>query len=183
MKVIKSNKIGSRIHSPFVYRLVANVLFAGYPYYAFQEIEKLTDKKGEVAEYQFIFRLVNYFQPEAIQYIGNEDNRLKKVCSLAKKNVAVYDIQSFGSEGKTLQLSGGKDRLVIWNNYCEIKDFEITPEIQGVWIIRNIKSHAIKDFFNKLMKHQDVTITIRLGHLGIVIFNGQFQKQNYVIKY
>ncbi len=183
MKVIKSNRIGSRIHSPFVYRLVANVLFAGYPYYAFQEIGKLTDKKDEVIEYQFIFRLVNYFQPEVIQYIGNEDNRLKRVCSMAKKYIVVYDIQSFDSEEKELQLLGGKNHLVIWNNYCEIKNLEITPEIQGVWIIRNIKGHAIKDFFNKLMKHQDVKITIRLGHLRIVIFNGQFQKQNYVIKY
>lgn len=182
MKIIYSNKSGKNIHSPFIYRLVANVLFSPHPFYAFSEIDTILENRQESQESQLIFRLINHFQFIEILVIGSQDSVLEKVCRMAKS-----DIQFYYSEIKfvkdEIEENNKYQRLVIVNDSEEILKTHTIPNSSEIWVIRNIGHEKTKEYFKMLKMRSEVKITIQLNQLVIVIFNEIFEKQNYVIKH
>lgn len=88
MNTIKSDQCGRHIHSPFVYRLVANVIFSPYPFYSFKEIEDLIPSISDAEESKIIFRLVNFFRFDEVYFVGIDNNLLEETCrELAPKEL------------------------------------------------------------------------------------------------
>ncbi|MBN1821197.1 MAG: hypothetical protein JXR31_11035 [Prolixibacteraceae bacterium] len=181
MKIIKSDKTGRNIHSPFIYRLIANVLFAPYPFYAFSEINLMAKEKNEQLNLQMLFRLVNHFQFDDVLIVGFTDKITEKVCILAKSDLNISVGDKITSE-KQKPSEEKYSRLVIINDRkCFIPD--IFPEVHEVWLWNNLNDKVTREDFRLIKTINEVQITIELNQLGIAIFNRNFEKQNYVIKH
>jgi hypothetical protein len=182
MNEIKSDKIGRHIHSPFVYRLVANVIFAPYQFYSFSEIDKMAVTQLESDELKIIFRLVNFFRFKEVYCIGNYTNSVEKTCKMAKPDLIFFHQEGI-PEQESLADKLNFKRLLIWD-FCDKVDFTgWVPENPEVWILQNLDNPNQNNFFSILKIHQKVKITLRLNNQGIVIFKEIFEKENYVIKY
>jgi hypothetical protein len=181
MELIKSNKIGKRIHSPFVYRLVSNVIFAPYPFYAFSEIDKIVKDFHAIDDLKTIFRIVNEFGFQTVCNIGMNDIPVEKVCRMAKSDVNFVNCLNYETDN-LIEDNHRYSNLIIWNN-CHTGIIGIVPVNPEVWIIRYKKKEESYHLFSKLQLDRNAQITIELNHLGIVIFNEIFEKQNYVIKH
>ncbi len=182
MKLIKSNKKGKNIHSPFVYRLVANILFAPYPFYAFPAIEKLAVSRQESTYLKQVFRLVNFFDFEQVSEIFPVNSHTKQVCQLAKSRIHYAEADKIPVSNKT-STHKGYSHLVIFSECQDGLDTDTFPKIPEVWIFRINNRKYTTEYFHKLKTKKEVQITIELKQLGLVIFNKKFDKQNYVIKH
>jgi len=168
MKRIKSNKKGKNIHSPFVYRLVANVLFAPYPFYS--------------TYLKQVFRLVNFFDFEQVSEIFPVNSHTKQVCKLAKSGIHYTEADKIPVSNKTSN-GRGYSHLVIFSEYRDGLYTDLFPEIPEVWIFKKTNRKFSTEYFHKLKTKKEIQITIELNQMGIVIFNKNFDKQNYVIKH
>lgn len=71
--------LGFTVHSPFAYHFIKCCLKERLPYYAF--IKLVTDKAD-----RRLFRIVAYFNPSTVCYIGNADHA-RRIISLACPHV------------------------------------------------------------------------------------------------
>lgn len=181
MRLIKSNKKGKNIHSPFVYRLVANVLFAPYSFYAFPEIEQLAGSRQESTCLKQLFRLVNFFNFETVSEVLPVNSLIKQVCRLAKSRIHYAEAHKIPESPETSS-GRGYTRLVIVSGNNDGLYPDIFPEIPEVWIFIKTNRKFTTEYFSMLKTEKKVQITIESDHMGIVIFNKNFDKQNYVIK-
>ncbi|NQU84409.1 MAG: hypothetical protein HQ541_01490 [Mariniphaga sp.] len=182
MKPIKSDKSGRNIHSPFIYRLVANVLFSPYPFYAFTEIELISKNNQESKNLQLIFRLINHFQFDQVYMLEIQDQNIKKISRMAKSDIQINSSENIKYEDKIANRNEYK-RLVIINNSEKILNKNLYPKTPEIWVLLDIKDLKTKECFTMLKTQKEVQVTIELNQLGIVIFNEIFEKQNYVIKH
>jgi len=181
MNTIKSNKEGKNIHSPFVYRLVANVLFAPYPFYAFQEIDKFTISRQENDNLKKYFRLINHFNVDTVIEVGTENQNLKEACRLAHSDIQFKQLEKIND---TAQKKGNKDysRLLIFHNTHLADDLPVFPDNAEIWIFEKEEKKKEIPIFTELKSKKKVQLTIELSYLSIAIFNKNMDKQNYVIK-
>lgn len=182
-KIIKSNKWGRGIHSPFAYRLVTDVIFAPYPFYSFEDIRKLASSAGTREELEIIFRLINFFQPENIWTVGEQDENIEKVCNWAKPGAALLTVPCVNNTHENSIITPEENSFIIWNNYCALEPFNLNREQPLTFIIRKINDLKMEQLFEELKGKQGVSVTIELRNFGIVLINGKFQKQNFVINH
>jgi hypothetical protein len=181
MKRIRSNRKGRNIHSPFIYRLVANALFAPYPYYAFPEIEKMAGSRQECLYLKQLFRLVSFFDFERVIELSPVNPHVRRVCQQAKSRMHYAESDKIpGSPAATKESS--YPQLVIFSEHNESWPTDRFPKIPEVWIFRKKNRRFPSNSFSELTLNQEVQITIESGQMGIVLFNQDFNKQNYVIK-
>jgi hypothetical protein len=181
MNTIKSDQCGRHIHSPFVYRLVANVIFSPYPFYSFREIEKLVPSHSDAEESKIIFRLVNFFRFNEVYFVGMDGDLLEKICRMAKPDLNFYYQEKFPLPELTVDKTTYK-RLVICEDNLDCFLSNSLPKNPEVWIILKPGIAKFENLFVMLKSRGKVKITLELTNLGIVIFNGNFEKQDYVIK-
>jgi len=181
MNTIKSDKCGRHIHSPFVYRLVANVIFSPYPFYSFQEIDDLIPSISDAEESKIIFRLVNFFRFNEVYFVGMDSNLLENICRIAKPDLNFYYQEKFPLPELAVEKTTYKRLIICQNNpnYLLTNCFPKNPE---VWIILKPGIAKFENLFMMLKSQEKVKITMELTNLGIVIFNDNFDKQDYVIK-
>ena len=180
---IKSNKWGRRIHSPFVYRLVTEIIFSAYPYYSFDEIKKIALSSSENEELKILFRILNFFQPQLIKTVGEWDENVKKVCNFAIPDAPVKDVICVKKSQEKEVVSLEAHTFIIWNNYCCNVDFSFENKEPIVFVFRKIKDLQMRQLFENFQENKEVAVTIELRYFGIAIVNGKFQKQNYVINH
>jgi len=173
--IIKSDKAGRGIHSPYVYRLVANILFPGYPYYSYREIDGFGEGCFKPEDLKIIFNLVNFIQPGEVRFVGFSDPALKKVCSLAKSTLVFFEER---------QISGaGVNRLVFIDSQSQIPEPEFIPNGGEVWVITGIKPKESCPFAERMDQMNNPGALIRLNRLVLVLFNNKLPGQCYVIKH
>ena len=174
MKVIRSNKKGFRIHSPFVYGLVTGVLYDDFININFTGTGILQSAKQ--VQLNMLCRLLHYFHPEKV-FFSNQltveiEKKLKdSVCS------DFFYSETFESDLEETILSFPFAVL------SESVFYRLTrfPENNSVWFIKkNPRSGG--SIFQNLPECESGRITIELKSFGIVIFNNKFYTQGYVIK-
>lgn len=179
MKTIYSDKIGRNIHSPFVYRLVANVIFAPYPFYAFEKIGRPGLAVPETRDLKNIFRLVNFFRFEEVYYSGDNGPNAEAACRLARPDIQFYSQPKFPLPLETYASDVYK-RLLLFDSVIE--NIRILPGSPEIWVITGLSRPDANAFFSGLKLADDTRITIQINQMGIAIFNRIFEKQDYVIK-
>ncbi len=68
--------LGFTVHSPFAYRFIRRVLREGAPYYCF-------DSEVTGREARCLFRVVAYFNPASVAYVGSETREARRIVALA----------------------------------------------------------------------------------------------------
>ena len=180
MKTIRSNKKGFRIHSPFVYNLVTNVLFIPAVFYVFEEIEKLEISKQEKLQLKQLFRLLNYFQPGLIYF--DESLSDEEIIFIQKFNSeAIFkkiDVENFY---KAEVADRVEKSFFILGDASELLKRNIAN--LGKWFfLKKTKKRRKNLIFETLFEKEDGVIFIELFYADLIIFDKKFPSQHYVIK-
>ena len=181
-KTIKSTKWGRGIHSPFVYRLVTGILFSKYPYYAFGEIKQIATSVKERQTLESIFRLLDFFQPGQIYFLGEKDAKTEKICQMVLPGVDVVQFAPSTEDDKSQPLVPQANSFLIAHKIGPgiSFDFKHGPV---TFILKDLDDVLMRQVFETLKEQREVAVTIELNYFGVVIINGKLQKQNYVINH
>ena len=182
MKTIRSDKNGRNIHSPFIYRLVANVIFAPYPFYAFRDFDLWFADPVDLNNIKIIFRIIIHFHCTELGILV-KDPVMEKAAKHAKPDLKIITDLPAGDSAEKKSSSSEYQRLVLLNDPFFFHKGPGWPAEPEIWVIPRIHEKKFSEQFNFLTAQKDVQITIRLNQLGIVIFNPIFERQHYVIKH
>ncbi len=178
MKWVISNKKGFRIHSPFVFNLITNVLFTEHDFYSFEEFETQQIKDFDAKIFKIIFRLINFYQPGNLVYSNQ----------LVKRNINILrtafpDVE-FVEENEKKKVNKIDDFSFIIADNNIFGNFKTESlKNHSVLCLQNIdESCGLADFFQNLLFENEIQIVIKYGNFGIIIVNKKIPKQNYVIK-
>lgn len=176
MKVIKSNPWGTGIHSPYVYHLVATVIFGKKS--ALQEDFSCCRVTGfRVSErIGHLFRLIDDFQPDTLILAGEGNRFDPSRCDLFMRfrfrQISSDEVKWLGNEKEFVIFDDLKGTLFDIPRYT----------VPAMWVLWDLQKLEQSLFFTKLRNSQKVSLTIEVNRMGIVIFNQNFRKQDYQVR-
>lgn len=174
MKIIRSNKKGFRIHSPFVYELVTNVLYNDSKNIDFAGIG--ISQTAKQVQLNLLCRLLNYFNPEKVFFY----RPLSAEIEHKLKNMANSDFFYPVTLNDDLEENIIAFPFVVLNEPIFNK-LTHSPKNSSVWFITKDPCSG-SSIFQNLLECERGIITIELKYSGIVIFNNKFYTQGYIIK-
>ncbi len=169
---------GYGVHSPFAFNFITKVLFERGQYYNYDKINQLPKAKAESNRVcKLLFRLVNYHQPKSILYLSSTPD-ISDVFCWAKSDVRINKSTS-----------------------CEEADFiyivpselDLKEDISGV--IEQISTNSIlviygigyskqfKQYWDSFISHEKAGISFDLYDLGILFFDKEKNKQDYIVNF
>ena len=182
MKLIRTNKKGFGVHSPFVYRLISDVLFAEGEFYAFQDIQKLKLKNTDKEIIQLIFRLLNNFQTQHVLFVGRPiNNEIDLYEHASGKKLRHFKADAEENENFTAEFKNAD--FIILNDFENISLMDLALHEKKVICAKNLdESESMSIFFKTLSADKNVQLSIKYKNFGIIIVDDKIPKQNYVIK-
>lgn len=179
MKLIYTNKNGFGVHSPFIYSFITNVLFPDAEFYSFETIRTVFSDKNQQEIIQIIYRLINYYQPKNILYVGALDEQEQFIYREISKNINHFWYSKGMVKNKNLN---GID-FVIMSDIPANLDLEELLKGNKLICLKNSGRDVLHNkIFANALKSKNIQITLKFKNFGIIIVNKNFQKQNYVIK-
>ena len=174
MKIIKSNKKGFHIHSPFVYELVTNVLFGDSTNIDFVGTDILNS--ANQVQLNMLYKLLHYFNPQKVFFYK------PLTVEIEQKLKGNIDFNFFYSE----TFESTFEETILNFPFAVLSEsvfYRLThfAENNSVWFIKK-DSHSGSSIFKNLPECENGRITIELKYSGIIIFNNKFFTQGYTIK-
>ena len=223
-----SHHNGFGIHSPYLFRLISDVLEGTCPYYCFDQIEstrpllkkelKTFHKNNKTDAFcgQILFRLIQDAQSRILLEIGTTAgletqymafSSQKAKCVSITDSVELAEVLQNNNEKKGLKnielkiLESG-ETLESRINQLDSIDFVYFNESVGILTMADLFNQCLlkknngsifvlnkihvdsekKKVWKKIQMYPDVRVTLDLYDLGIVLFNPNLEKNNYVIR-
>ena len=154
------------VHSPFVFDFLTKCL------YQKNNKQKELIKEGNLNSKttQAIFRILNYFKPQTICYVGHE---------LMNQNILFENINVIKHEN--LEQNIKVDAIII-SKAIDFEEFEnFSKEIHNDSFCLMLPSSKI--LWNSIKNHKKVTVTIDCNHFMLVFFRKEQPKQNFLIRF
>ncbi len=176
MKLIRSNKKGFGIHSPSVFHLVTRVLFPRPDVDCFIK-DKFFHENRVAENLNLIFRLLHFYQPSRVLYVGEEGEGETEFLKKAAPS-AEFVFQEPGQERNELKTFP----FVIFAGIISIPEMS-DSEKKLVWCVKiPNKNRKMADFFQSLVSEPYVSVSIRLKEFGIILIDRNIPRHGYVIK-
>lgn len=169
---------GYGVHSPFAFNFITHIIFEKGYYYNYSNFSNLPKDKVESKKLcKLLFRLVNFTQPKTIYYQTNSPS-IAAIFTWAKSDVKI-----------ATQLTSKTDLIYIGPN----KRGLITEDTQTIYeqlgknsilIIYGIGYNVeTKLFWQSLIKHEKAGISFDLHDCGILFFDQEKNKQDYIVNF
>lgn len=192
LKRIRYRK-GYGVHSPFAFRLITEIIAESSPYYSYADIENAPSLLGRnkinlsTKVLKLIFRLVNWMQPTSILEIGATSN-LEFAATLAKRNAQLIYSETIISTLNTKHLPYD---LVFINHDKASETLEKSKEkiLQlvhsgSLLVISGIGySNEMKELWRSIQQDERAGITFDLYEVGLVFFDLEKNKQDYIVNF
>jgi hypothetical protein len=175
------------LHSPFVYRLVDEVIYDFSNKKVYADIEKTlgSDKKLNSTD-KLLYRIAADNKPQAIWILGNcqvaDLNILQQACpnTLFKKIDNSTDWKDANPPGVVF--------LDVQRNPQSAMDYfnKLLPKVRPdmVFIVKNIPENMLtKTSWGIMTSHQKVTASVNLFWLGLMYFRPGQVKEDFLIKF
>ena len=175
---------GFGVQSPYDYRFVRYVVNEHWPYYAYDELKRRMpsiDKRTRKL-CRLYFRIANWRQPQQIvNYQPSTDAYqcyMQEGCRKAK-TVDAKEWQSAGDSPVELA------RMTLTGDYQQFYETVVShTDNRSLLIVERIKrDKETKAFWKQVEQDERTGVTFDLYYCGIVFFNKQRYKQNYVVNF
>ncbi len=122
-----------------------------------------------------IFRLVDFFSPAKIRIVGN-------LCFPGSPGFRFCERTTFATgEDFPGIFDFENNEMIIWKETPGILPEIRTPIHDSCWILMNLRNKEMQKFMDYLRNSPAVQVTLEVHRTGIVIFNRELQKQDYVL--
>lgn len=186
---------GYGVHSPFAFNFITSVCYERLPYYKYAELiqteKALRDSHGKewsksesLKVKRLLFRLVNRTQPHTLVETGQETSATLYM-QAAKSSMQVFRLCSI--QELQSSLPSQIDFLYLRHATPTFMEATFTRCLtrctpNSVFVVRGIhRDKATKQLW-KRMKQQAV-VTFDLYELGILFFNENYFKQDYIVNF
>jgi len=195
LKYLFVSKTKYRVHSPFVYDLVTNVLNDKSHRQEYDKIRNLYTSTINSKHLKLIYRIINRYKSKNILEIGNsnlldctflcniqwkanvffsnvETNEISEIKTQKNTKPVSFDFAFYNIENNnSLTLSEFMNHLKYFHNnsIVAINNIHQTREIEEVW--------------RKIITQKEVTISIDLFFIGLVFFRKEQVKENFIIRF
>lgn len=176
MKIVYSNRLGTGIHSPFVYRLVTGVIFGKEV--GHNGMIPGSDELNRFGQFvlSLVVNLVKYLKPERVVIMGKKPEWQNLLMRELKDSLLINE--DFDSGYNAFY----DNDLIIFSSFPGLT-FELPDsKIKCTWVLTGTKELKMKEFMNKLRNSPEPSLTLEVNKTGIAIFNPDFHKQNYFIR-
>ncbi len=185
MGIIHTNPYGFRIHSPYVYHLVARVLYGKKFLTPHQRAWLGTLKRRERNDTEKLLRLLLFFKPDHLRW-QEEEPLLRRIIDAMGPSVAGGMDGGDTGEAQPYPHGGAGERdcreMIVGSLPAHFPPELPEGKEPDCWILLQLRHLEMTDFFNTLRQSTKTTITIEVNNTGIVIFNPKFRKQNYFVR-
>jgi len=200
---------GFGVHSPFAFYFITKVINEKLPYNAYFDIQNHLSNHNihpkKISETHYLsFRLVNFFHPKHILEIGSGKGINTLFLTAPSNEITCTSVENSPQKIAVAQklLSHKKDQTVIKNtlptgifdaifynlDYELPKNTNVTETLiehshdRTFWMMTNIdRNSTTKAIWEKIKADERTRLTFDKKHLGIVIFNSDYYKLNYLI--
>jgi hypothetical protein len=181
------------LHSPFVYRLVDEVIYDFSDKKIYREIESILkrlrdDSKPDISPklLKLIYRIVADWRPQTIIAWGDEQSPVIPYLQQAVPNAKIYNLRADQQIINTLpqidlvHFDNDHPKQIL-NHFV----WGLPKAHEGtLMIVRDIyRSTEIKAAWAQIKAHPQVTITVDLFWIGLVYFRKGKMKENFLIKF
>ena len=195
LKYLFVSKTKYRVHSPFVYDLVTNVLNDKSHRQEYVKIRNLYTPTINSKHLKLIIRIINRYKSENILEIGNsnlldctflsnihwkanvffinvETNEISEIKNQKNIQSVSFDFAFYNIENNnSLTLSEFMNHLKYFHN-------------NSILAINNIhQSKKMEEVWKKIITQKEVTISIDLFFIGLVFFRKEQVKENFIIRF
>lgn len=186
-RITANNRHG--LHSPFVYRLVDEVIYDFCAKNAYHELKKQdaefrydrTFTTPSLKVLQLLYRLLARFQPQVVYTVGLHNPVIASVFRLALPGIEIGEINNLKLTGHPALVyvdAGSSSALQLLQ--------QIAPSVQpdDVIIIQNIyRNPQGRSEWQAIKAHPQVMVTIDLFWLQLVFFRAGQRKEHFRVKY
>jgi hypothetical protein len=171
MEIIRSNPLGFRIHSPFVYQLVTRGLFRKLD----RTKKKLAYPKSlsaaERKSARQILNLFRFLQPEMGIVSGEDDPVHEWIIDQSRQQ---RDEQSETGYKRTIPCR----QVILWSGMPEVMKPE---QFADVWVITGMKNKRDTNFRACFLQSDEVRVILESTFLTILFFHPLLQREHYII--
>lgn len=179
------------LHSPFVYKLLDEVIydFSANPIYTEIEDQRLPDTRklcNTPRVDQLLYRLTKYFNPQSILKIGTDTGITAQYLRKAAPRAIIYIMEepALPYELQTIELA----YINTTNNPTNLLlDFEVLlPKLHShsVVIMNSIyQSPETRQAWKQFQANPKVTATVDLFFLGLIFFREGQAKEHFKLKF
>ena len=195
LKYLFVSKTKYRVHSPFVYDLVTNVLNDKSHRQEYDKIRNLYTSTINSKHLKLIYRIINRYKSKNILEIGNS-NLLDCtfLCNIQWKanvffsNVEINEISEIKTQNNIQSESfdfafynlKNNDNFTLSEFMNHLKYFHNN----SIVAINNIhQTREIEEVWRKIITQKEVTISIDLFFIGLVFFRKEQVKENFIIRF
>jgi hypothetical protein len=170
------------IHSPFVYTLYSQVFKDHKDYPEYIQLKKLNPGITQRKYYRLLFRLTAWLQPSATCYIGREENAEKAYLHSGCPEARIITSNSKPEEKV--------DMVFIDLDFIGepiIKSFSLLRQHisdESVFIIWSVNNPGnLQDCWKTIQSLPGLTVTINLFRIGLLFFNQNLSREDFMFRY
>ena len=171
------------LHSPFVYRLVDEVIYDFRAKKVYNEVEKLrsNNKTGALPKVdQLLYRLVEDMKPGNLMVLGQVDGVTKLYLQKAVAETEINtDLDNSGKLDFVLIDANEKGQALKYVEDCLPKVYDNTMLVlNGIY-----KNDVIRQAWQQIKLNPKVTVTVDLFWIGLVFFRGGQVREDFCIRF
>ena len=184
---------GFGVQSPWAYRFIRYVVNEHYPYYEYTHLNHEVYGLNKFARKlcRLYFRISNYCQPKLIVDYGPGNTAYRTYFKAGCKSSHVVMVSADDKGVAKLDaLLDGKPvidvaRISLKGNYREVVDkFMNFTDRKSLFIIQRIKKNkATENYWKELIDDPRTGVTFDLYYCGIIFFDRNIYKQNYIVNF
>jgi hypothetical protein len=169
------------LHSPFVYRLVDEVIYDFRAKKVYNEVEKLrsNNKTGNLPKVdQLLYRLVEDMKPGNLMVLGPVDGVTKLYLQKAVAEINT-NLDNSGRLDLVLIEADEKEQILKYFEDCLPKVYDNTMLVlNGIY-----KNDSMKQAWQQIKLNPKVTVTVDLFWMGLVFFRSGQVKEDFLTRF
>ncbi len=185
---------GYGVHSPFAYNLIKGVFYEQGTYYAYKHLHELrnsnrlsiTKHHAERID-KLLFRIANYAVPKTIWFYGKEDSPTIEYLKAARPNACIRILPDKAACRQAIATCTVPDMLCLSSSespkeLLDLMEKKAPAHAVTTWcgIHRNTR---IRYSWKQCIEKQNAGVTFDLYDIGVIFYNGNIQKQHYIVNF
>lgn len=178
---------GMGVQSPSAYRFIRYVINEHYPYYVYEDLGRkaFSISKRRAKLCRFYFRLSNFCQPLVIFNYAPRTQAyevyMQRGCLKAHILTQLPGQPDVLSNVDKLDMA----RISLVGDYANVVDRAISKaHAQSVFVVEHIKRNKETwEYWQSLVQDNRVSVTYDLYYCGVLFFDKNIFKQNYIVNF